>query len=67
MKKKKITITKDFYIMNKEAKYFCGIYGGEFLWTDKEKEAKTFDMPEKITMIHRYAPEQKAEIIYITK
>lgn len=51
--------------MNKEAKYFCGIYDGQFLWTDKEKEAKTFDMESKITMINRYAPSEKAEIIYI--
>lgn len=64
MSKTKST-NKNFYIMNKEAKYFCGIYDGQFLWTDKEKEAKTFDMESKITMINRYAPSEKAEIIYI--
>jgi len=65
MKKKKVINPPEFYIMNKDAKYFCGIYGGDFLWTDKESEAKTFREPEKITVINRYSPNEKAEIVYV--
>ncbi len=61
----KIKNTKNFIIMNKDAKFFCGLFGGEFMWSNEIKEAKEFSEIEKITMFDRYAKSEQAQIIYL--
>jgi hypothetical protein len=55
---------KDFYIMNKDAKYFCGLLGGDPMWTSDENEAKVFSEESKIEALKRHASSDKPEIMY---
>lgn len=68
MVKKRITTIdegKEFFIMNKDAKFFMGLYGGEPLWTDKMEEAKTFNQESKIKIFNTYHKQEKAQIVYV--
>lgn len=55
----------DFVIMNRDSEFFCGLYGNDILWTNKIEEAKTFKEKSKISLLKRWKPEQKMEIMYL--
>lgn len=64
-KKVKVEPKQEFVIMNKNAKCFVGLYGGEPLWSDDVKEAKTFTEESKITMFNRYHSHENPQIVYL--
>lgn len=55
----------EFVIMNRDSKFFYGLYSGDILWTNKIEEAKTFKEPMKITVMKRWKPEEEMEIVYL--
>jgi hypothetical protein len=55
---------KKFFIMNHKAQYFRGLMGGDATWTHNEKEAKPFYDPSKVTVLKRWKPNERIEIIY---
>lgn len=65
-KKRKLVVEegKEFFIMNKDAKFFMGLYGGDILWTDNMNEAKTFTQESKLTIFNTYHKHEKAQIVY---
>lgn len=56
---------QEFFIMNKDAKFFMGLYGGELLWTDNIDEAKTFKEESKMNVFNTYHKHEKAQIVYV--
>ena len=51
--------------MNKDAKFFAGLKGGNPIWTDVVKEAKIFEDPQKIVALSRWKTEDAPQIEYI--
>ena len=58
---------KDFWIMNRDAKFFVGLLAGDVIWTDNEKEAKVFNDPNNINALKRWKSIDEPQIIYIDK
>jgi len=56
---------QNFWIMNRDAQFFAGLKAGGVKWTDDVKEARTFDDPEKITVLKRWRVEDDPQIVYI--
>ncbi len=55
---------RDFYIMNRQAKYFKGLRSGEIIWSDDINEAKVFNEPDKVVAIRRWKTQENIEIVY---
>ena len=55
---------REFYIMNRDAMFFRGLLCNDIVWTDNPKDAKTFNEPSKISMLKRWKPEEKMEIVF---
>lgn len=48
----------EFYILNSKSEYFSGMmYGGEFVWCNDIKEAKTFNEESKFIGLQRFCTE----------
>ncbi len=55
---------RDFYIINKDSKFYCGLFGGDILWSDDASEAKIFDTPSKINALKRWKAKEKLEMVF---
>jgi len=64
-KKPEINTDREFYICNRDALFYSGLYAGDILWSNDIKDARTFTEDSKVTSLKRWKPEEDIQIIYI--
>jgi len=57
----------DFFIMNRDAKFYKGFHRGDIVWSDNQKEARTFRETSKVNSLKRWKPEECIEIVYCSE